>query len=94
MSVPRQIDVSEATPADVPALVGLLGELFAQEVEFTPDPVAQEQGLRAILADPRLGRVFIARAADDSGSVLGMAICSLRSLRPWAGRSRCWTISW
>ncbi len=73
MSAPRPISIRSASSADVPALVQLLGELFAQEVEFAPDPAAQEQGLRAILADPQLGRVFVARAADDSGPVLGMA---------------------
>lgn len=73
-AAPIACQIAPATPADVPALVTLLGELFTQEEEFAPDPAAQERGLRAILAEPALGQIFVARAAETApGPVLGMA---------------------
>ncbi|HET7669532.1 MAG TPA: GNAT family N-acetyltransferase, partial [Burkholderiales bacterium] len=41
--------------------VELLGVLFAQEAEFHPDASKQERALKAILADPGIGRLFVAR---------------------------------
>ena len=35
--------------------------LFAEESEFTPDAARQRRGLRAILEDPRVGQIFVAR---------------------------------
>ena len=62
-----QIDV--ATINDVPRLAELLGILFEQEEEFTPDRAAQERGLRRIIGDVRLGRVLVLR---DEARVIGM----------------------
>jgi GNAT superfamily N-acetyltransferase len=62
-----QIDV--ATSSDVPRLAELLGILFEQEEEFTPDREAQERGLRRIIADASLGRVLVLR---DEARVIGM----------------------
>ncbi|WP_235989062.1 GNAT family N-acetyltransferase [Pseudomonas lopnurensis] len=45
---------------DIPALCSLLGQLFAQEVEFTPDPAAQQRGLRAIIGDAQKGQILVA----------------------------------
>lgn len=59
-----------ATRSDVPALCDLLGALFGQEVEFAPDPEAQRRGLEAILADPDVGLILVARR---EGRVIGMA---------------------
>jgi len=59
-----------ATVKDLPQLVELLGELFEQEAEFTPDAAKQETALKMILADPRLGKLFVAR---DGRQVVAMA---------------------
>ncbi len=61
--------VSVATEADIPALCGLLGELFAQESEFTPDAEAQRRGIARVLADPDAGTVLV--AVEDE-KVVGM----------------------
>jgi GNAT superfamily N-acetyltransferase len=42
----------------------LLGLLFSQEAEFRPDPNKQRGALTAILADPRTGRIFVAREGE------------------------------
>jgi GNAT superfamily N-acetyltransferase len=70
------IQVSPATPADVPALCNLLGILFAQEVEFEPHREAQERGLTAIIEHPEIGHVLVARRDSD---VLGM-VCLLYTM--------------
>ena len=62
--------IERASPADIPALAGLLSLLFAQEVEFTPDPAAQREGLSKIIGNPELGAVLVARAG---GAIKGMA---------------------
>ncbi|HEX9397528.1 MAG TPA: GNAT family N-acetyltransferase [Burkholderiales bacterium] len=59
-----------ATAKDLPQLVELLGQLFAQEAEFTPDAAKQETALKLILADPKTGKVFVAR---DGARVVAMA---------------------
>lgn len=64
-----QIEI--ATPADIPALSALLSVLFSQEAEFRPDEAAQQRGLAAIIADPAIGQILLAR--DASGAVVGMA---------------------
>jgi GNAT superfamily N-acetyltransferase len=58
-----------ARAEDLPQLVELLGILFAQEHELTPDPAKQERGLKRILADPAIGRIYVLREGDR---VLGM----------------------
>jgi len=55
--------------ADLPQLVELLRILFTQEHELTPDPAKQERGLRQILENPSIGRIYVAREGDR---VLGM----------------------
>jgi len=55
---------------DLPQLVELLGHLFEQEAEFAPDAAKQETALKMILADPRLGKLFVAR---DGRQVVAMA---------------------
>ncbi|MEO0587993.1 MAG: GNAT family N-acetyltransferase [Planctomycetota bacterium] len=66
-----QVVVRDATDADVPVMASLLGELFAQEVEFRPDRTKQEAGLRAVLHAPHAGRLIVAEADDDG--VVGVA---------------------
>lgn len=58
-----------ASESDVPALSVLLGILFSQEVEFTPDTAAQCKGLTAIIDNPDLGAILVAR---QGSTVLAM----------------------
>jgi len=59
-----------AGKADVEQLVELLGILFAQEAELSPDPDKQRRALELILAEPARARIYIAR---DGHSVVAMA---------------------
>jgi GNAT superfamily N-acetyltransferase len=61
--------ITPATPEDVPQLCGLLAILFSQEVEFAPDADRQAAGLRAILSDPHVGAIQVAR---EGGEIVGM----------------------
>jgi GNAT superfamily N-acetyltransferase len=61
--------VEQATLEDLPQLTDLLGELFAQEGDFTPDRAKQMRGLRLILEQPNRGRIFVLR---QNGMILGM----------------------
>ena len=63
------MNIATATLLDVPALSGLLSELFSQETEFTPNDDAQRRGLARIIANPDVGIILVAR---DGGAVLGM----------------------
>ncbi len=63
------ITIDDATLADIPALCDLLGLLFAQEADFTPDRAKQERGLRMILDDARVGAILVAR---DGRQAIGM----------------------
>jgi len=64
------LEFSAARQQDLPQLVELLGILFMQEVEHVPDPHKQRRGLSAVLADERIGRIYVAR---DAGKVIAMA---------------------
>jgi GNAT superfamily N-acetyltransferase len=55
------IDFGVASPKDLPQLVELLGHLFAQEAEFQPDADKQKRALAAILANPSIGTLYVAR---------------------------------
>jgi len=62
-------EVTTATLADIPQLVGLLTILFTHEVELAPDPAKQDRALRLIIEQPDQGRIFCMREGDR---VLGM----------------------
>jgi len=64
------IEYGTAVAKDIPQLVELLGILFAQEAEFTPDAEKQKKGLEAIIANPAVGKIYVAR---ENNKVLGMA---------------------
>jgi len=53
-----------ARPGDLEQLVALLGLLFEDEEEFAPDADKQRRALQAILADPGVGRTFVAREGE------------------------------
>ena len=59
--------IRPATAADLPAMVGLLGQLFAIETEFVVDPICQERGLALLLEAPQ-ACLMVA----DVGDVVGM----------------------
>src|SRR4051812_29944624 len=61
---------TEATAADLPQLVQLLGILFDHEAEFTPDAGKQEAALKMILGNPDRGKIYVAR---DGRTVVAMA---------------------
>ena len=59
-----------ATGKDLPQLVELLGQLFEQEAEFTPDAAKQENALKLIFSNPAYGKLFVAK---DGSKVVAMA---------------------
>lgn len=69
MNNPKSVEIDFATADDLPRLADLLAELFALENDFRPERDKQLRGLRLILADPALGRLFVLRV---DGQVAGM----------------------
>jgi GNAT superfamily N-acetyltransferase len=59
-----------AGEADVEQLVGLLGVLFTQEAELSPDAEKQRRALGIILQDPSRARIYVAR---DAATIVAMA---------------------
>ncbi|MGY1490554.1 N-acetyltransferase family protein [Methylobacillus pratensis] len=74
MSEPATI-IRPAEPADIPALCGLLQQLFSIEQDFTPDPAKQTAGLRLLLEHPDRGTILVAQQAG--GQVVGMVSAQL-----------------
>lgn len=64
------IHIEFATAADLPALADLLHELFTLESDFEPARDKQLAGLKLVLDNPALGRLFVLRV---DGKVAGMA---------------------
>lgn len=69
MTEPDRIILRDAREEDVPAMAGLLSELFSLEQDFRPDSDRQMRGLRLLLKQPQLGRLFVASTEDG---VVGM----------------------
>ncbi len=65
MVLQQNIRIDLAVEADIPAMSALLGTLFTQEADFTPDPRAQARGLRLILDNPDAGLLLVARRGED-----------------------------
>ena len=61
--------VRQATIADVAQLCGLLSLLFGQEADFEPDVLRQARGLRLIIGQPDVGRIY---CATDGDGIVGM----------------------
>jgi GNAT superfamily N-acetyltransferase len=57
-------ELGKARAADLPQLVELLGILFTQEAELSPDPDKQRRALELLLADPARARIYVAREGD------------------------------
>jgi len=64
------MELGVAAPGEVPQLVELLGMLFAQEHELSPDAEKQRRALELILADPSRARIYVAR---QGGKAIAMA---------------------
>ncbi len=64
------VQFQAAAGKDLPQMVGLLGQLFAQEAEFTPDASKQEVALKQIFANPAVGKLYVAK---DGPQVVAMA---------------------
>jgi GNAT superfamily N-acetyltransferase len=64
------MELGVATRADLARLVELLGILFEQERELSPDPGKQRRALELILADPSRARIYVAR---EAGAAIAMA---------------------
>jgi GNAT superfamily N-acetyltransferase len=62
--------INFAAADDLPYLADLLAELFTLESDFQPERDKQLRGLRLILDNPALGRLFVLRI---NGKVAGMA---------------------
>jgi GNAT superfamily N-acetyltransferase len=58
-----------ATMKDVPQLCELLLLLFAQEADFEPNASRQTRGLRLIIEQPEVGRIYCAADGDE---IVGM----------------------
>ena len=56
-----ELQYGPATMKELPQMVELLGVLFTDEAEFHPDADKQKRALEAILANPTIGRLFVAR---------------------------------
>jgi len=63
--------IRTAVESDVPRCAELLGILFSQEREFTPDAELQSRGVSMIIHQPELGRIFV---AEVDGGVQGMVM--------------------
>ncbi len=64
------ISIRKAVIDDIPTLATLLGFLFEQEAEFTPDFEKQQHGLQMIVTNPMVGELLVAEEAD--GKIVGM----------------------
>ena len=61
-----------ASAKDLPQMVELLGRLFEQEAEFTPNAAKQEAALKMILADAKLGKLYVAKEASKVVAMASM----------------------
>lgn len=66
------MQISPATPSDIPALCGLLDILFSQEAEFVANREAQRRGLARIVEHPESGHVLVARRGDEIVAMVGL----------------------
>ena len=69
-SITMNASIDFATHADIEAMADLLTELFTLESDFQPERDKQLRGLRLVLDNPQIGRLFVLRV---EGEVAGMA---------------------
>jgi GNAT superfamily N-acetyltransferase len=78
------IECGVARRDDLPQLVALLGILFSQEHELSPDAGKQRRALDTILDDPSRATVFVAR---QGAKVLAMAALHYTTSTAEGGKS-------
>jgi GNAT superfamily N-acetyltransferase len=78
------LDYGVAREDDLPELVTLLGILFTQERELSPDPQKQRRALEAILQDPSRATIFVAR---EKARVVAMAALHYTTSTAEGGKS-------
>jgi len=64
----------QASAADIPALTGLLAELFSIEQDFSPVADRQARGLAGVIAN---ANACVVVASDSAGAVIGMSSAQL-----------------
>jgi GNAT superfamily N-acetyltransferase len=64
-------ELGTARREDLPQLVALLGVLFSQEADFSPDAAKQRRALELLLSNEHSGAVFVAR--ERGGRAVAMA---------------------
>jgi len=62
-------EIRLANTGDLPELVGLLNELFTQDIEFEPDYVIQEKGLQMIIDNNEVGEILVLKVDNK---IIGM----------------------
>jgi GNAT superfamily N-acetyltransferase len=67
--------IESAVVHDVPQLIGLLGQLFSIERDFTADARRQREGLLRLIDDRERALLLVAR--DAAGQAVGMASVQL-----------------
>ena len=77
------VELGTAVAVDVPQLVELLGILFTQEHELSPDAGKQRRALELILADPSRARIYVAR---EKGKAIAMAALHFTTSTAEGGR--------
>ncbi len=73
----NQVDalwIDRATHDDLPAMAGLLAELFAIESDFNPERSRQIAGLGLILDNPAMGQLFVARVDGEMAAMANALI--------------------
>jgi ribosomal protein S18 acetylase RimI-like enzyme len=69
----NQVTVQRAGPADVGTLVELMGAFYA-ESDHVLDHASAEASFKRLLADARLGAVWLARASDEASGYIVLAL--------------------
>lgn len=53
------LEIRIATNSDLDQLIGLLNDLFTQDIEFEPNYETQKSGLEKILHNPAIGEILV-----------------------------------
>jgi GNAT superfamily N-acetyltransferase len=69
------MEIRRAKRADLPEMVGMIGELFGVEADFSADAKKQERGLLAVLGSENAA-AFVA-TEGESGCLIGMVTVQL-----------------
>ena len=80
----NNICIRPATLVDIAQLCGLLTLLFTQEADFTPDAERQARGLRLIIEQAEVGRIY---CACDGDNIVGMVSILLTVSTAEGGRA-------